>query len=110
LDGNCREHWQYFAVQPDVAVRPHVVVRPHVAAQPHVAAYPHVQDAEAGYDKRSDDRSETRLQSNVDSVVTWPEVPTLTVFEEADEEEEVVPETEESYQAYNNNQPTSVVT
>jgi hypothetical protein len=48
--------------------------------------------------ERSDDSSETRLQSDDDILVTWPEVPTLPVFEEADEKEEVVPDTEESYQ------------
>jgi hypothetical protein len=96
-------HRQYFAAQhhataqPNVAVRPTVAVRPHVAAQPHitvrphVAAQRHVQDAEAGDDEHSDDSSETRLQSDNDILVTWPEVPMVPVLEEAEEEDEVVP-------------------
>jgi hypothetical protein len=56
--------------------------------------------------------------------VTWPKVPTRPIFEEADEEEEVVPETEDSYQVIvfeiqaevdevvvdNNKKPRDVVT
>jgi hypothetical protein len=82
---------------PHVAAQPHITAQPHIAAQPHVAAQRHVQDVEADDDEHSDGSSETRLQSNDEISVTWPEVPTVPVFEEAEEEEEVVPETEDSY-------------
>jgi hypothetical protein len=90
--------WPDVKAHPHIAAQPHITVRPHISVRPHVAAQRHVQDAEAGDDERSDESSETRLQSNDDILVTWPEVPTVPVFEEADKEEEVVPETEYSYQ------------
>jgi hypothetical protein len=97
-DGNYMGHLQSFAAQPhNVTVRPHVAAQPHITAQPHVTAQRHVQDVEAGDNKHSDDSSETRLQSDDDMLVIWPEVPTVPVFEEdeVEEEEEVVPETED---------------